>query len=67
VATGGVFLGGGIPAKILEAFDRPHFLDAFLAKPPMDRLLQSMPVQIVLNRQAGLLGAAAYGASLVKG
>jgi glucokinase len=67
VATGGVFLGGGIPGKILEAFDRPYFLGAFLAKPPMDRLLLSMPVQIVLNRQAGLLGAAAYGASLVKG
>lgn len=67
VATGGVFLGGGIPGKILAAFDRPHFLDAFLSKPPMDRLLQSMPLQIILNRHAGLLGAAAYGAGLVKG
>lgn len=66
VATGGVYLGGGIPGRILEAFDSPLFLEAFLAKPPMDRLLQSMPVQIVLNRQAGLLGAGAYGASLIK-
>jgi glucokinase len=67
VATGGVFLGGGIPGKILEAFERPQYLDAFRSKPPMDRLLASMPVQIILNRQAGLLGAAAYGAGLVKG
>jgi glucokinase len=67
VATGGVFLGGGIPAKILAAFDRPHVLDAFHSKPPMDRLLASMPLQVILNGQAGLLGAAAYGAGLVKG
>lgn len=67
VSTGGVFLGGGIPGKILDAFDRPHFLEAFLSKPPMDGLLRSMPIHIVLNRHAGLLGAAAYGSSLVKG
>ncbi len=66
VATGGVYLGGGIPAKILDAFDRPPFLEAFCAKSPMDDLLRSMPVQVVLNSDAGLLGAAAYGASLVK-
>jgi glucokinase len=66
VATGGVFLGGGIPSKILAAFARPEFLAAFSDKPPMTRLLTSMPVHVVLNREAGLLGAAAYGASLVK-
>lgn len=64
VATGGVFLGGGIPGRILEAFTRPHFMDAFRSKPPMDRLLHAMPVHIVLNRQAGLLGAAVVGARL---
>lgn len=66
VSTGGVFLGGGIPGKILPAFDLPPFLEAFLAKPPMHRLLSSMPVHVVLNPHAGLLGAAAYGASLIK-
>ncbi len=65
VATGGVYLGGGIPAKILAAFDQPAFLDAFRHKPPMARLLERMPVQIVLNRQTGLLGAAVYAATLV--
>ena len=63
--TGGVYLGGGIPPKILPAFDEPYFLDAFRDKPPMSRLVERMPVSIVLNRQTGLLGAAVYAATLV--
>jgi glucokinase len=66
VATGGVYLGGGIPSKILPAFDLPYFMDAFRAKPPMNRLVERMPVSIVLNRQTGLLGAAVYADSLVR-
>lgn len=65
VATGGVFLGGGIAPKILSAFDRPTFLDAFRSKPPMTRLLERMPVSVVLNRQTGLLGAAAHAATVL--
>ena len=65
VATGGVYLGGGIPPKILPAFDGSSFIEAFRTKPPMTRLLEKMPVAIVLNPQTGLLGAAVYGASLV--
>jgi glucokinase len=65
VATGGVFLGGGIPSKILPAFTTPHFMNAFRSKPPMAALLEKMPVAVVLNRQTGLLGAAVYAASLV--
>jgi glucokinase len=65
VATGGVFLGGGIPSKILPAFDQPAFMEAFRNKAPMTRLLERMPVAVVLNRQTGLLGAAVYGASLI--
>ena len=59
------FLGGGIPSKILPAFAHPHFMAAFRDKPPMSRLLEKMPVAIVLNRQTGLLGAAVYAASLI--
>jgi len=66
VATGGVYLGGGIPSRLLPAFDLPLFMDAFRAKPPMTRLVERMPVSIVLNRQTGLLGAAVYAASLLK-
>jgi glucokinase len=60
VATGGVYLGGGIPVKILWAFDTPIFMDAFLAKQPLDDLMRRIPVSIILNTRAGLLGAAVY-------
>ena len=64
VATGGVYLGGGIPTRLLPAFDWPYFLDAFRNKPPMTPLVERMPVSLVLNRQTGLLGAAVYAATL---
>ncbi len=58
LATGGVFIGGGIPHKILPAFEGPTFMTAFNAKEPMDDLMRDMPVSLILNPQAGLLGAA---------
>jgi glucokinase len=60
VATGGVFVGGGIAPKILPLMQRGDFIDAFRSKPPMDGLLSSIPVNVILNQQAGLLGAAVY-------
>ena len=58
VATAGVYLGGGIPAKILPALQRPAFLDAFRSKSPMHRLVEVMPVAVILAHDAALLGAA---------
>jgi glucokinase len=58
VATGGVFIGGGIAPKILPALQDGRFIDAFGAKPPMKELLSAMPVQVITNAEAGLLGAA---------
>ena len=58
VARGGVFIGGGIPPKILPALRTSRFLDAFGAKPPMGYLLDEVPVYVILNDEAGLLGAA---------
>jgi glucokinase len=60
LATGGVYIGGGIPAKILPAFDTPTFITAFNAKEPMDGLMRDMPVSIILNRHAGLDGTAVF-------
>jgi glucokinase len=60
VTTGGVFIGGGIAPRILPALETGSFLDAFNAKGPMRPLLESMPVHVILNAQAGLLGAAVY-------
>jgi glucokinase len=60
LATGGVYIGGGIPAKILPAFETPGFITAFNAKEPFDGLLRDIPVSIILNRHAGLDGTAVY-------
>ena len=57
MATGGVYLGGGIAPRILPALRDGAFRDRFLAKGRMRPLLESMPVRVVLNDQAGLLGA----------
>ena len=60
VATAGVYIGGGIAPKILPALQSGLFMEAFLAKSPMDELIQSIPVSVILKPDAGLLGAASY-------
>jgi glucokinase len=62
VATGGVFIGGGIAPKILAALTTGAFVRAFCAKPPLDGLLAAMPIKVILNADAGLLGAAVFAA-----
>jgi glucokinase len=61
-ATGGVYLGGGIAPKIASRLAGPAFLSAFLDKGRMRPLLETMPVRIVANDQAALLGAAWHAA-----
>ncbi len=58
LASGGVFLGGGIAPKILAKLEEPIFREAFLAKGRMRPLLVAMPIKVVINDQAALLGAA---------
>jgi glucokinase len=65
VTRGGVFLGGGIAPRILPALERPAFIEAFNAKSPMNPLLEAMPVYVILNDEAGLLGAAVYASQLI--
>ena len=58
VATRGVFIGGGIAPKNLELLTRPRFLEVFRDKAPMKKLIDTIPLKVILNPQAGLLGAA---------
>jgi glucokinase len=59
LATGGVFLGGGIAPKILPRIQGDSaFMDAFLDKGRMRPLLETIPVLVVLNDRAALWGAA---------
>jgi glucokinase len=60
VATGGVYVGGGIAPKIIEALAAGKFLSAFRAKPPFTPMLDAMPIRVILNEEAGLLGAANF-------
>ena len=64
LATGGVYLAGGIPPRIVPALDRGSFIGAFQDKGRMRGLTERMPVHVVLNRQVGLMGAAACGLEL---
>ena len=64
MATGGVYIGGGIAPKILPALETGTFLKAFRAKGAFEPMLQKMPVRIILNAEAGLLGAAVFGADM---
>ncbi|UCG13468.1 MAG: glucokinase [Deltaproteobacteria bacterium] len=58
MTTGGVYLGGGIPPKILPKLKESIFMQAFTAKGRFAGLLEGMPVRVILNDQAALLGAA---------
>jgi glucokinase len=58
MATGGLFLTGGISPKVLAGLTGPLFMEAFLAKGRMRGLMEAIPVQVVTNEKAGLLGAA---------
>ena len=62
MATGGLFLSGGISPKILSKLTGPTFMQAFLDKGRLRPLVESIPVQVVTNQNSGLLGAARCGA-----
>jgi glucokinase len=59
-----VFVGGGIAPKILPALTGGAFVKAFSAKPPLADVLARMPIKVILNAETGLLGAAAFAATL---
>lgn len=61
-ATGGLYIGGGIPPRILSLFDEYQFNQFFCGSGRMNLLLEKVPVKIILNTRSGLLGAAYYGA-----
>ena len=56
-----MYLGGGIPPRILPALKKGVFLEAFQNKGRMSSLMQKIPVYVILNAKAALLGVACYG------
>jgi glucokinase len=66
MATGGIFLGGGIAPKILSRLKGSEFMNAFLQKGRLRPLLEGISVQVITNDKAGLLGAARCAATKCK-
>ena len=64
-ATGGVYLAGGIAPKIVSLLQGDEFLQVFNDKAPMQHLLATIPVQVIMNTQVGLLGALQIARQLV--
>ncbi len=63
LATGGIYLGGGIAPKLAKAMKHSKFVERFDAKGRMRRLVEQIPIRIVLNDSAALQGAALYAAT----
>src|SRR5690606_29775419 len=61
-ATGGLLLGGGIPPRIYPLLRTAQFRQHFVRNSHMAALLEEVPVNVVLNSKAALIGAAYYGA-----
>jgi glucokinase len=66
LATGGIYLGGGIPPKILPRLIEGGFMEAFLKKGRFIHLLRKMPIHVILNDKAALFGAAFHGLARIQ-
>ena len=62
LATGGVYIGGGIAPKIIDKLKDGSFMKAFLGENRLKNLLQGMPVRVIMNDKTALIGAARYAA-----
>lgn len=60
LATGGIYLGGGIPPRLLPQLRGPRFLSAMQNKGRFREMMERVPVHVILNAKTALYGAAAY-------
>jgi len=67
MALSGVYIGGGIAPKIICKLKDGAFMHAFKNKGRLTSIVQRIPVRIIMNDRAALLGAATYAADLAKG
>lgn len=65
LATGGMYLAGGIPPRILPWLQKSEFMKAFSQKGRFTEMLQAVPVQVILNSETALIGAACYGLTAI--
>jgi glucokinase len=67
LSVGGLYIGGGIAPRILEKLKDGTFMKAFTDKGRLSQLLVNMPVRVILEGRAALLGAAAYAEARAAG
>lgn len=60
LATGGIYLGGGIPPRVLPLLHSGRFMESFTRKGRFSEMISRIPVHVILT-QAALIGAARYG------
>jgi glucokinase len=60
LSVGGLYVGGGIAPRIIEKLKDGTFIKAFTDKGRLSQLLINMPVRVILESRAALMGAAAY-------
>lgn len=66
MTTGGIYLGGGIPPRILPQLENSSFVDIFARKGRFSQLLAQVPVHVICNSQAALLGTAHDGLQMMR-
>ncbi|RLB32198.1 MAG: glucokinase [Deltaproteobacteria bacterium] len=66
MATGGVYLGGGIPPRILSLLDEGTFMERFRNKGRFSELVSKIPVHVICNPKIALMGAALYGLEIAR-
>ena len=64
LTTGGMYLGGGMVPRILPFLKEEIFMNSLTSKGRMSYLLNDMPVKVILNSKAALIGAASFGLGL---
>jgi len=65
MATGGVYLAGGVAVHLLDALKDPRFMQTFTRKGRFKDLMERIPVHVITTR-AALVGAAAFGLESLK-
>ena len=58
MATGGIYLGGGIPSRIISFLDSEVFIKSYADKGIMAEMMLDVPIHIIINPDSAILGAA---------
>ena len=66
MATGGVYLGGGIPPRIISLLEKGAFMKCFTNKGRFSELVSRIPVHVICNPKIALMGAALYGLEMAQ-